>query len=99
MRNEDVLQRPKEDRNVLQTIKGRKAKLFFHVLRRICLLKHVVEGRREVKGREGKRSKQLLDDLKETRGHRKLINEALDHTLWRTCVGTDCGPVAKQTAK
>ena len=26
----------------------------------------------------------LLDDLKETRGYRKLKQEALDRTLWRT---------------
>ena len=41
-----------------------------------CLLKHVVEGKREgslkVKGRRGRRSKKLLDNLKEDRGYWKL---------------------------
>jgi hypothetical protein len=39
------------------------------MLRRNCLLKHDIEGKREgrieVTGRRGKRLKQLLDDLKE----------------------------------
>ena len=43
-----------------------------HILRRNCLLKHVIEGkiagRIEVKGRRGRRREQLLDDFKETRG-------------------------------
>jgi hypothetical protein len=43
-----------------------------HILLRNCLLKHVtdrkVEGRIEVTERRGRRRKQLLDDLKETRG-------------------------------
>jgi hypothetical protein len=43
-------------------------------LRRNCLLKHFIEGkiegRIEVKGRRGRRRKQLLDDLRETRGYR-----------------------------
>jgi hypothetical protein len=51
-------------------------------LRRNCLLKHVVEGkidgRIEVTGRRGRRRKQLLDELKETRGYMKLKEEAID---------------------
>jgi hypothetical protein len=42
-----------------------------HILRRNCLLKHVIEekleGRIEMTGRRGRRRKQLLDDLKEKR--------------------------------
>jgi hypothetical protein len=34
--------------------------------------------------RRGRRRKQLLDDLKETREIWKLIEKALDGTLWRT---------------
>jgi len=41
-------------------------------LRRNCLLKHVIEGkiegRIEVAGRRGRRSKKLLDDLKVEKG-------------------------------
>ena len=57
-----------------------------HVLRTNCLLKHVIdgmmEGKTEVAGRWGTRSKQLLDDLNETGGYWKLEEEALDRTLW-----------------
>ena len=35
-------------------------------------------------GRRRRRRKQLLDGLKERRIYRKLIEEALDRTLWRT---------------
>jgi hypothetical protein len=59
-------------RNVLQTIKNRKANWIGHILSRNCLLKHVTEGeingRKEVTGRRGRRSKQLLDGYKEKRG-------------------------------
>jgi hypothetical protein len=44
----------------------------------------VGEGRIEMTGRRGRRCMQLLDDLKEKRRYRKLKEEALDRTLWRT---------------
>ena len=34
--------------------------------------------------RRGERREKLLDDLEETRGCWKLIEEALDRTMWRT---------------
>jgi hypothetical protein len=70
--NEEVLHRVKEERNILHTIKRKKANRIGHILRRDCLLKHVIEGklegRIEMTGRRGRRRKQLLDDLKEKRG-------------------------------
>jgi hypothetical protein len=69
VRNEEVLHRVKEDRNILHTIQRRKANWIGHILRRNCLLKHAIErkleGRIEMIGRRGRRRKQLLDDLKE----------------------------------
>ena len=50
-------------------------------------------------GRRGKRSKQLLNDLKEKRRNWKLKAEALDGTLWRTRFGRGYGPVARQTTE
>jgi len=41
-----------------------------------------------VTGRQRIRYKQLLDGLKETRANWKLQAVALDHILWRTCVGS-----------
>jgi len=43
--------------------------------------------------RRGRRRRQLLGDLKEKRGNRKLKEEALDRTLWRTGFGNGYGPV------
>jgi hypothetical protein len=42
--NEEVLLKDKEERNILHTIKRRKANWIGHILRRNCLLKHVIEG-------------------------------------------------------
>jgi hypothetical protein len=84
VRNEEVLQRVEEDWNVIQRIK-RKAKWFGHIWRRKYLLIHVteenMEGRIEWTGKQGRRRKQLLDDLKEWTLYCKLSEEPLDHTL------------------
>jgi hypothetical protein len=76
VRNGEVLHRVKEERNIVHTIKRRKANWIGHILRRNCLLKHVIggtlEGRIEMMGRRGRRRKQLLDDLKEKRRYCKL---------------------------
>jgi hypothetical protein len=47
VRNEEVLHRVKEERNVLHTVKRRKANWIGHILRRNCLLKHVIDGKVE----------------------------------------------------
>jgi hypothetical protein len=46
VRNEEVLHRVRE-RNILHTIKRRKTNWIGHILRRNCLLKHVIEGKLE----------------------------------------------------
>jgi hypothetical protein len=93
----------KEERNIVHTIKRRKANWIGHILRRNCLLKHVIEGklvgRREVTGRRGRRGKQLVDDLKEKRRYWNLKEEALDHSLWRTGFRSGYGPIVRQTRK
>ena len=74
----------KEKRNILPTIKSRKAYWIGHILRRNCLLKGIIEGkiegRVEVMGRRGRRSKQLLDVLREKIGYGRLEEEVLDRT-------------------
>jgi hypothetical protein len=66
-------------------------------------VKHVIEGQLEVRiemtGRQRRRRKQLLDDLKENRSYWKLKEEALDRTVWRTRFGRDYGPVVRQIAE
>jgi alpha-D-ribose 1-methylphosphonate 5-triphosphate synthase subunit PhnL len=100
VRNEEVLPRVKEERNILHTIKRRKANWISHILRRNCLLKHVIEGklegRIEMTGRRGRRRKQLLDNLKVKNRYWKLKEEALDRTLWKTRFGRGYGPVVRQ---
>jgi hypothetical protein len=74
--DKEVLQRVKEDSNIQHTTEGRKNNWNGHMLCRNCLLKHVtegkMEGRVEVTGRRGRRSKQLLDELQEKIGYWKL---------------------------
>jgi hypothetical protein len=84
VRNEEVLLRVKEQRNILHEICKQKANWTGHILRRNCLLQQVIEGKIkggiEVTGRGG-RNKKLLDDLKERRGYSHLKEEALDRTM------------------
>jgi hypothetical protein len=69
-----VLHRVKEERNVLYTIKRRKANLIGHILRRDCLLRYIIRGKvgRNRSQTKKRRGKQLLDDLKERRGCYKV---------------------------
>ena len=85
-RNEEVLLRVKEQRNILHEISKRKANWIDHILRRNCLLQWGIEGKIkggiEVTGRRGRRRKKVLDDLKDRRGYSHLKEEALDRTTW-----------------
>jgi hypothetical protein len=67
VRNEEVLLRVKEERNIVHTVNRREGNWIGHILRRNCLLKHVIEGqiegRIEVTGRRERKHRQLLDDL------------------------------------
>jgi len=86
-RNEEVLLRVKEQKNILHEISERKTNQIGHILRRNCLLQQVIEGKIkgviEVTGRRGRRRRKLLDDLKERGGYSHLKEYALDHTMWR----------------
>ena len=83
----EVLHDFKEERNILHTIKRRKANRIRHILRRSYPLKHITEEKTEGTGRRARRCKPLPDDLKETIRYRKLVTEALDRSLWRTRFG------------
>jgi len=103
VRNEEVLLRVKEQRNILQEIRKRKANWIGHILRRNCLLQRVIEGEIkgviEVTGRRGRRRRKLLDDLQERRGYCHLKEEALDRTMWRHRFGGGFGPVVRQNTE
>jgi hypothetical protein len=100
MRNEEVLLRVKEQRNILHEIRKRKANWIGHILRRNCFLQRVIEGQInqgiEVTGRRGRKCRKLLDDLNERRGYLHLKKEALDCTVWRARFGRGLGPVVRQ---
>jgi len=102
-RNEDVLLRVKEQRNILHEISKRKANWIGHILRRNCLLQRVIEGKIqrgiEVTGRRRRRRRKILDDLKERRGYSHLKEEDLDGITWRARFGRGFGPVVRQTTK
>ena len=103
MRNEEVLLRVKEQRNILYEIRKRKANWTGHILPRNFLLQRVIEGKIqggiEVTGRQGRRRRKLLEDLKERRGYCHLKEEALDRTMWRARFGKGFGPVVRQTTE
>jgi hypothetical protein len=103
VRNEEVLLRVKEQRNILHEIRKRKANWIGHILRRNCLLQGVIEGKIqggiEVTGRRGRKHRKLLDDLKERRGYSHLKEETLDRAIWRARFGRGLGPVVRQTTK
>ena len=103
VRNEDVLFRVNEQRNIVHEIRKRKANWIGHILRRNCLLKQVIEGKikaeMEVTRRRGRRLKILLDDLKDRRGYSHLKEEALDYTMWRNRFGRGFGPVVRQNTE
>jgi hypothetical protein len=103
VRNEEVLLTVDEQRNILHEIQKRKANWIGHILRRNCLLKQVIKGKikgeMEVTKRQGRRLKQLLDDLKDKRGYSHLKEEAMDRTMWRNCFGRGFGPVVRQNTE
>jgi hypothetical protein len=100
VKNEEGLQRVKEERNILHTVKRKNANWIGHILRGNCLLKYVIEGkmkgRTEVTRRRGRRRKQILDGLKEGREYWKLKEKTLGCTLWKTRFGRGYGPVIRQ---
>jgi len=101
--NGALLQRGKEETNILHKVKRGKANWIGHIRRSNCLLTRPVtegemEGRIGVTGRRGRRRKQLLDYLKEQRGYRKLKEGALNCPIWRTRVRR-CRPVLRRTTE
>jgi hypothetical protein len=68
VRNEELLLRVKEQWTILNEV-SKLANWISHILRRNCFLQRVNEGKLkggiEVTGRQGRRCRKLLDDLKE----------------------------------
>ena len=47
VKNEEVFHKVRDERKILNAIKRRKATCIDHILRKNCLLKHVIEGKAE----------------------------------------------------
>jgi len=96
VRTAEVERRVKEVGNILRT--GGELGWVGHILRGNCLLRHVIERKREgrvdVTGRRGRRRKQLQNNLKEKRGYCKL--KEVENSLWKRH-WTE--PVVRQTAE
>jgi len=90
VKNEEELHRIEEERNIPQAIRVRRTvtgldTYWVETVFRKYVIERKTEGRIEVRGRRGKRRRQLLDDLKKKIGDCKLKNETLDLTLCRKC--------------
>jgi hypothetical protein len=63
VKNEEILHRVKEEKNIIHTTKRRKGNSIGHILHKNCLLKHIteenIERRIEVTVRRGRRCKQV----------------------------------------
>ena len=97
VRNEEVLLRVNEQRNILHEIRKRKANSIGHILRRNCLLKQVIEGKIKGEMEVARRRKKLLDDLKDRRVYSHLkgggsgshyVEASFRRRLW-TCRQTE----------
>jgi hypothetical protein len=69
-----------EKRNILGIIRRKKANWIGHILRKNCLIKHVIEGRRE--GKRGRRRR-----FQGKGRYWKFKEELLDLTLWGSYKG------------
>jgi hypothetical protein len=82
VRNLEVLQTAKEERNTLKAIIGRKVNCIW--LRK-CLLEHVIEGNIdggiEVTRKRERRRKKVLNDFMENRKYWKSKEKAVDRSL------------------
>ena len=79
-----MLLRVNEQRNILHEIRKLKANWIGHILRRNCLLQFIegkIKGQIEVKRRQGRRRKKLLDELKDRRRYCQLKEEAVGLTM------------------
>jgi hypothetical protein len=85
-------------RNILQSIKSRKDNRIGHILRRNCLLKHIIEGK--IEGRLGETEDNEQDvssywkDLRKREGAGSTRLLSLENSLSR-----GCGPVTRENTE
>jgi len=97
VKNEEVLLGVKEETNILDTIKPRKASWIVRILLRNFLLKHGIGRKMEELGRRGRKRRRPVDNIKQKRRYWNFKEEALDRTFRRAGFGISYEPVARQT--
>ena len=84
-------------RNFANAPDKRKPKWIAYILRNNGILQHVIERKIQGKGRRERRSKHLLDDLKEKRRCFTLKEKKLAGTQWEIRFGTRFALFARKT--
>ena len=74
----------------MKYVNGRRNGLVAFCVQRV--IEGKIKGGIEVTGRQGRRRRNLLDDLKERRAYSHLKEEALDRTMWRARFGRGFEP-------
>ena len=83
----------------MKYVNGRRTGMVTFCVETARVTEGKIQGGIEVTGRQGRRCRKLLDDLKVRRGYSHLKEEALDRTMWRARFGRGFGPVIRQTTK
>jgi len=97
-KNEEVLHRVKEERNILRATKQRKTIWTDHILPKNCLLKHAKERQNGTRTREKDISSYWnLLKAEGNYGNFKGNVLVLQHTLWRIRFVRCYGPIARET--
>jgi hypothetical protein len=68
-------------------------------MKKYYLVSRKIKGGIEVTGKLERRSRKLLDGIKERIGYSHLKEECLDRTMWRARFGRGFGPIVRQTTK
>jgi hypothetical protein len=87
MKNQELIHRVKEEKNILHKIKWWKANWMRHILRRYWLVKYIIEGQIEGTERRGRRLKQPRDGMKERKKilaleSRTSRSHCVENSLW-----------------
>jgi hypothetical protein len=99
LRENEVLHRVKEERNILHTIKRRTKNWIGHDFRKNCNLKHVIERKMGGTERRGRTRKQLFNYLMKREKFWKLQEETPDIPPWTDLFGRVYKLVVRQTTK
>jgi hypothetical protein len=83
VRNEEMLLRVNEQRNIQHEKRKQKANWIGRILRRNYLLKQVIEGKIKGEIEVTRRRMKVQNDIKDRRGYSHLKEEALDCSMWR----------------